>query len=291
MVADVLFICHTQYQAMVSVVKVLCAPEGFRADFWLSAALPARAQLAARLQEAGLAGRTFLPQDNTEQYPSLENTSLLMRRTMAFKHAAAAGFPLRLGEYREICIYNDWNSAGVICRTGAWPMCWGRILTTIWTIPTIGLTTRPLSPDLPSVSSPERDTCSGRLPGVAAVEVARPEAVAYYPGKLRQFDVFARLKTLDAAGRAVLRQVFAGGDIPPVSPDSCLFLSRGYYADREVFCQADQDRLCRYIVEKYAAGRQLFIKTHPGTRPITKPCSRRGGAEPVHAGRTVGLLL
>ena len=56
--ADVLFICHTQYQAMVSVVKVLCAPEGFRADFWLSAALPARAQLAARLQEAGLAGRT-----------------------------------------------------------------------------------------------------------------------------------------------------------------------------------------------------------------------------------------
>ena len=72
--ADVLFICHTQYQAMVSVVKVLCAPEGFRADFWLSAALPARAQLAARLQEAGLAGRTFLPQDNTEQYPSLENT-------------------------------------------------------------------------------------------------------------------------------------------------------------------------------------------------------------------------
>lgn len=98
---------------------------------------------------------------------------------------------------------------------------------------------------------------------MAAVEVARPEAVAYYPGKLRQFDVFARLKTLDAAGRAVLRQVFAGGDIPPVSPDSCLFLSRGYYVDREVFCQEDQDRLCRYIVEKYAAGRQLFIKTHP----------------------------
>ena len=58
--ADVLFICHTQYQAMVSVVKVLCAPEGFRADFWLSAALPARAQLAARLQEAGLAGQNDL---------------------------------------------------------------------------------------------------------------------------------------------------------------------------------------------------------------------------------------
>ena len=103
----------------------------------------------------------------------------------------------------------------------------------------------------------------GAYRGVTAVEVARPEAVAYYPGKLREFDVFARLKTLDAAGRAALRRVFAGEEIPPVNPDSCLFLSRGYYADREVFCQADQDRLCRYIVEKYAAGRQLFIKTHP----------------------------
>lgn len=262
--ADVLFICHTQYQAMVSVVKVLCAPEGFRADFWLSAALPARAQLAARLQEAGLAGRTFLPQDNTEQYPSLADTSLLMRRTMAFKHAAAAGFPLRLGEYREICIYNDWNSAGRYLQDRGVAYVLGEDTYNNLDHPNHWIDDQAAEPDF----ARRQLTGAGYLfwgayRGATAVEVARPETVAYYPGKLREFDVFARLKTLDAAGRAALRRVFAGEDIPPVNPDSCLFLSRGYYADREVFCQADQDRLCRYIVEKYAAGRQLFIKTHP----------------------------
>lgn len=264
MSVDVLFICHTQYQAMVSAVKALCAPAGFSADFWLSATLPAREQLADRLRKAGLARRTFLPRDGAEQYPPLDNTPLAVRRTMAFKHAAAAGFPLRLGEYGEICLYNDWNSAGRYLQDRGARYVLGEDTYSCLDHPNHWIDDQAAGPDF----ARQQLTGAGYLfwgayRGVSAVEVARPETVPYYTDKLRRFDVFEHLRALDAAGRAVLRQVFAGGDIPPVGPDSCLFLSRGYYADREVFCQEDQDRLCRYIVEKYAAGRQLFIKTHP----------------------------
>ena len=175
MVADVLFICHTQYQAMVSVVKVLCAPEGFRADFWLSAALPARAQLAARLQEAGLAGRTFLPQDNTEQYPSLENTSLLMRRTMALQACGSGGdFRCAWASTGKSASITTGTAPGVICRTGAWPMCWGRILTTIWTIPTHWIDDQTAEPGFAKRQlTGEGYLFWGAYRGVAAVEVGQ----------------------------------------------------------------------------------------------------------------------
>ncbi len=264
MAADVLFICHTQYQAMVSAVKLLGAPAGYTADFWLSAALPAREDLAARLRKAGLARRVFLPQDLPARYPALEPAALPVRRALAFKHAAAAGFPLRLRGYREICLYNDWNSAGRYLQDRGARYVLGEDTYNYLNGPNHWIDDQAAAPDFVRRQRAGAGYLFwGAYRGVTALEVADPAVVPYYAGKLRGFDVFARLKGMDAAGRAVLRRVFAGGEIPPVSPNSCLFLSRGYYADREVFCQADQDRLCRYIVEKYAAGRQLFIKTHP----------------------------
>lgn len=264
MVADVLFICHTQYQAMVSAVKALTAPAGFSADFWLSDALPAREELALRLQKEKIAGRVFLPRDNAEQYPSLEHASLLMRRTMAFKHAAAAGFPLRLGEYREICIYNDWNSAGRYLQDRGVQYVLGEDTYSNLDHPNHWIDDQAAEADF----ARRQLTGSGYLfwgayRGVSTVEVANPETVSYYPGKLRGFDVFAHLESLDGKSRAALRRVFAGEELPPVEPGSCLFLSRGYYVDREVFSQAAQDQLCRDIVARYAQGYRLYIKTHP----------------------------
>ena len=264
MAANRLFICHTQYQAMVSVVKLLCAKEGAAADFWLSAALPAREDLAARLRQEGLAHRTFLPQDLPQRYPALQQTARPLRLALSLKHAAAAGFPLRLGGYAEICLYNDWNSAGRYLQDRGVRYVLGEDTYNYLNGPNHWIDDQAAAPDF---ARRQRAGAGylfwGAYRGVTALEVADPAVVPYYAGRLRKFDVFAHLRDLDKAGRATLRRVFAGGEIPPVGPNSCLFLSRGYYADREVFCQEDQDRLCRYIVEKYAAGRQLFIKTHP----------------------------
>ena len=208
MAVDVLFICHTQYQAMVSAVKALTAPAGFSADFWLSDALPAREELAQRLQKEKIAGRVFLPRDNAEQYPSLEHASLLMRRTMAFKHAAAAGFPLRLGEYREICIYNDWNSAGRYLQDRGVQYVLGEDTYSNLDHPNHWIDDQAAEADL----ARRQLTGSGYLfwgayRGVSTVEVANPETVSYYPGKLRGFDVFAHLESLDGKSRAALRRV------------------------------------------------------------------------------------
>ena len=264
MAVQVLFVCHTQYQAMVSAVKRLCAPEAFVADFWLAETLPARELLADRLRQAGLARQVFLPRDGADQYPSLEGRGSLARRALALKHARAAGMPLRLGRYDEICLYNDWNSAGRYLQDRGVRYVLGEDTYSNLDHPNHWIDDQAAEPGFADRQARgEGYLFWGAYRGVTAQEVARPEAVAYYPGKLRRFDVFARLETLDANARAVLRRVFAGGDLPPVQSPSCLFLSRGYYVDREVFSQAAQDQLCRDIVARYAAGCRLYIKTHP----------------------------
>lgn len=257
-----LFICHTQYQVMVSVVKLLC--EGCSADFWLSSAVPGREALAVRLRGLPFVRRVFCPQDTTAFYPSLPPKGRFQRRVKALRLAVRCRFPLLLGRYTELCLYNDWNVAGCYLQDRRAPYVLGEDTYNHLTGPNHWIDEQAAQPGFSQRRQRgEGYSFWGAYRGVTAVEVAKVSESAYYHEKLRGFDPFEKLAAFGPPERAVLRQVFIQQELPAINGKTCLFLPRSYYVDRDVFTQEAQDRLCKDIVARYANGYQLFIKTHP----------------------------
>ncbi len=258
----VLYICHTPYQVLVSAAKILVQPHS--AVFCLSEDLPGREGLGRRLKASGLCQQVMLPQDKHWPTPVFTGWRGLFLHSLQ-KHAIEkAGFCLNPDSWAEICIYNDWSSLG-------------RYLQDLDAAYTLGEDTydylrkyNHLIEDQAAEKGYAQRRTSGKgylywgaYRNTAVVEVASKQTALYWPERQREFDLFAALKSFDCQQMATVRSIFIQQELPPLKHPTCLFLPRSYYVDGMLKTQEAQNRLCRDLVAKYAAGHQLYIKTHP----------------------------
>ena len=258
----VLYICHTPYQVLVSVAKLLVQPHD--AVFCLAEKLPGREGLGQRLQAAGLCSDVLLPADSHWPGPVMSGWRRHFLHPLQKRAIENAGFVLHPEDWAEICIYNDWSALG-------------NYLQDLGADYTLGEDTydylrkyNHLIDDQAHEAGYASRRKKGRgylywgaYRGTAVVEVAKKETAIYWPERQRAFDLFEALAGFDAAQMDVIRRVFIEQELPPIQPPTCLFLPRSYYIDGMLPSQAAQDALCRDLVAKYADGYQLYIKTHP----------------------------
>ena len=112
-----LFICHTQYHVLASLIKVLARPRP--ADIILSEAIPGREELARRLSASGVFGQVLTYPDEHWPAPPQKGWRALLGHPMQRRALRLAGFSLDPRVYGQICIYNDWTPLG------RWLQEWG----------------------------------------------------------------------------------------------------------------------------------------------------------------------
>ncbi len=258
----VLYICHTPYQVLVSVAKLLAQPHD--AAFCLAEKLPGREGLAQRLQASGLTRQVMLPADSHWPSPVLTGWRGHFLHRLQRRAVEKSGFRLEPGSWAEICIYNDWSSLG-------------HYLQDLGAAYTLGEDTydylrkyNHLIEDQAAEPGYAQRRAAGKgylywgaCRCTNVVEVAHKETALYWAERQREFDLFAVLQGFGPQQMAVIRSIFIQQELPPLQRPTCLFLPRSYYVDGMLKTQAAQDQLCRDLVQKYAAGHQLYIKTHP----------------------------
>lgn len=258
----VLYLCHTPYHILASAAKVLFQPHP--AHILLSQRIVNRAELAPRLTESGLFQQVLLPQD--EDWPAPVESGWRAPFVHFFHKRAVerSGFRLDPSAYAEICIYNDWSRLG----------CYLQDLGADYTLgeDTYNFISHPHSwiewqKQQPSYEK-QRRTGKGYLywgasPCTKVMEVAHSDQALYWKERHREFDTMQVLAHLTPAQRNLLCRIFLAQELPAPKPPCCLFLPRCFYIDDMVPSQQAQDRLCRDLVEQYAKGYHLYIKTHP----------------------------
>ena len=258
----VLYICHTPYHVLVSVAKLLVQPHA--AVFCLAEKLPGREGLARRLQASGLCRDVMLPADSQWPAPVQTGCRGLFLHPLQKRIIEKAGFRLLPDHYAEICIYNDWSSLG-------------HYLQDLHASYTLGEDTYDylrksnylIEDQAREPGYAERQKKGegylywGAYRGTAVIEVAKKETALYWPDRQRAFDLFAAMDHFDAAQMEIIRRIFVEQELPPLQHPTCLFLPRSYYIDGMLHSQQAQNALCRDLVQRYASGYQLYIKTHP----------------------------
>ena len=258
-----LFICHTQYHVLASLIKVLARPRP--ADIILSEAIPGRGELAGRLSASGAFRQVLTYPDEHWPAPPQKGWRALLGHPMQRRALRLAGFSLDPRVYGQICIYNDWTPLG------RWLQDWGAhyILgedtrNHLAHPSNIHIDRQRALPDF------ERRRQSGKgylywggYRGVDGVEMSDPSQVPYYQEKAIAIDPLHLLEGFGPDKRGVIRRVFVSGELPPIDRPTCLLLPRSFYVDRDLPSQEAQNRLCLDVVAQYAQGYQLFIKTHP----------------------------
>lgn len=262
MARPVLYICHTPYQVLVSVAKLLIHPHD--AAFCLAEKLPGREGLALRLKASGLCSQVMLPADSHWPAPVFTGWRGQFLHPLQKRAVERTGFHLRPKAWGEICIYNDWSSLGHYLQDLGASYTLGED-----TYDYLRKYNHLIEDQAAEPGYAQRRACGkgylywGAYRHTAVVEVAHRETALYWLERQREFDVFAVLQNLTAEQMATIRSIFIQQQLPPLKHPTCLFLPRSYYVDGMLPSQDAQNKLCKDLVAQYAQGYQLYIKTHP----------------------------
>ena len=255
-----LFLCGTQYHVLQAAAAVLAAP--CPAEIALSESIPGQKELAGRLEKSGLFRAVYAPADSAWPAPTNTNIPLFhLRQRMGIRRT---GWKLDPADYEEIVLYNDWTPFGRWLQDCGARYVLGEDTRSHLDHPNYHIDDQAREPGFEQ----RRKSGAGYLywgayKGVIAVEAADPAAVAYYPEKLRKFDLFALLDGFGPGERAKLREIFIRQELPEMNGPVCLLLPRSFYVDKDLPSQEAQNRLVKDTAERYCEGYQLFIKTHP----------------------------
>ena len=258
----VLYICYTPYHVLATAARVMAQPHP--AQIFLSQRMTNRQALAARIESVNLFEKIIMVNDSEWPAPATSGWRAALAHPLQRWTVHRTGFRLHPEDYAEICIYNDWSTMGRYLQDIGADYTLGEDTYNYMDHPHSWLEEQALEPDYEE----RRKTGKGYLYWGASrycrvVEAGTPNRALYWPERQRVFDTLAVLQNLDADQRAVLRRIFVEQELPVPQRPTCLFLPRCFFVDNMVPSQAEQDRFCRDLVEKYAEGYQLYIKPHP----------------------------
>ena len=256
-----LYICHTAYQVLVDLLRAgRCACENGPHTMVLSASVPDTAELAARLDAAGVVKTVIV--DETKWPGTVTGPFAHQRAARAFEKLC--GWKFDRAAYENVYIHNDWSVLGRYlqdCHAG-YILCEDTFASTLGPDQHL-VTDQRAAPDFAG----KQRTGKGYLywgdsPWCAKVESEDAAKCTLFPASRLVTDSKRELlESLTDAEKAMVRSVFLTQPLPENAAGATLLLPRSFVEDG-LMTQTEQNAMFKAVAAKYTAG-PLFIKTHP----------------------------